>query len=372
VRRLFLIGTVAVCVASTIAGAQQQRWADLYDEAVRHVQRQEWADAERKLIEAKRVGPASAMSVLRYGSLRPPYFPEFYLGIVYLSTGRPQQALEQFQLAKKAGIDARRQPFRELDALEGRARDLTLAAENAAKGELPKPGGATPDRTVAEKLPEPKLPEPPPPPNPAVPSRNYAQEVSDLLGSARALLAKQNYDAAEKAAASARVIAGAQKLASAAQADTLVREIRGRRAGARVEDALSRRDAAAARRELNALVTDAPEFASAALRSRVGDLEREVRAAQLQRDAMRAFYSGSYQQSLGLLEELEKLAPSARAHFYRACTLAALAAATPRPTEDRRLADARRSYTLAARDAAQFRQDLRYISPKVRELLGIR
>jgi hypothetical protein len=87
---------------------------------------------------------------------------------------------------------------------------------------------------------------------------------------------------------------------------------------------------------------------------------------------MRAFFGGSYQQALAALAEAEKLnALTARGYFYRACSLAAQAAATAKPAEDRRVADAKRSYAAASRARGEFQQDLRYISPKIRRLLGI-
>ena len=83
--------------------------------------------------------------------------------------------------------------------------------------------------------------------------------------------------------------------------------------------------------------------------------------------------AANYQRSLQVLAQAEKLTPlTARGHFYRACSLAALASVTAAPDEVKRLSQALQSYRVAARAPDQFRQDLTYISPKLLELLGVR
>jgi len=80
---------------------------------------------------------------------------------------------------------------------------------------------------------------------------------------------------------------------------------------------------------------------------------------------MRAFFGGNYQRSLQVLAQAEKLTPlTAGGHFYRACSLAALASVTAAPDEDKRLSQALQSYRVAARAPDQFRQDLTYHLPE--------
>ncbi|MGQ0733549.1 MAG: hypothetical protein ACT4QD_07845 [Acidobacteriota bacterium] len=374
-RRAGLVAVLLLVGPGSWAVAQEARWFDLYDEAIKHIAQQEWQEAETKLLQARKDGPPSGRAVLRYGSLRPPFFPEYYLGIVYQATGRSQEALQQFQLARKANIDSRNAEFRTITIFEGMAKTSMAnaaklpkppektapAAQNAAAVSAPTGAGTTSNSAPKE------------PPPPVVVAPNFARQVADLLGTAQSQLAQRSFDAAERTATSARDLAAKQNLAGElARADQFMREIRGGRASARIEDSLSKREAPTARRELDALVADLPEYGVATLRTRVEGLERELRGVELQRSAMRAFFGGNYQQSLKLLSEAETLgALTARGHFYRACSLAAQAAATENPARDRRLVEARRSYGTAARDSQQFSQDLRYISPKIRQLLGI-
>jgi hypothetical protein len=58
---------------------------------------------------------------------RDDYFPEFYLGVVYLNTGRVGAALVQFQLARKNDVNTRAGDFRQLGDLEARSRSILEA-----------------------------------------------------------------------------------------------------------------------------------------------------------------------------------------------------------------------------------------------------
>jgi hypothetical protein len=464
--RVFRVVTswVLILAAATAVEARQRRWYELYDEAIRHVQQGQWNEAEQKLLQAMKSGTRSGRSVLRYGSLRDDYFPEFYLGVIYLKTGRAQEALQQFAAARKANLNPQDSEFRSIADYESEATKATSRA-------------AAPTTPAA---PVPTAPAPAPAPAP-----NYGEQIGKLLATARAQLAQRNYNEAEQSANSARDIAVKQSLApERTQAEAFLREVNGGRIASRVEEALTRRDPQAARRELNALVAALPDYRVDGLRTRIEQLEnegrvaaagavskqfeealsvartqltqgnfdvatqrattardlaikqnlaaertraeallrevgaarlaarvedavkrrdpaaarreldavtaafpdynvsslrdsvavleRQVRGEQLQRNAMRAFFGGSYQQALAALAEAEKLnALTARGYFYRACSLAAQAAATAKPAEDRRVADAKRSYAAASRARSEFQQDLRYISPKIRRLLGI-
>ena len=59
---------------------------------------------------------------------------------------------------------------------------------------------------------------------------------------------------------------------------------------------------------------------------------------------------------------------SARSNFYRAVTLASLAT-RGKAVNQNQLAQARKFYAAAAAEAASFAKDLRFISPRVLELL---
>lgn len=345
--------------------AQEPAWYELYDESIKHIQRGEYEQAEAKLLRAQKEGPPSGRGVLRYGAFRTPYFPEYYLGIVYTSTNRPQQAIGQFQRARKAKIDTGNAEFSAIALFEGQAK-AALSKATAVKNEP-----APPAKPISEAAPPPLKAEAVSPP-PTL--GDYQKQFADLLATARSQLSQRSFDSAEQTATSARDLAIKSNLATdRPQADALLRQIGGSRFASSVEAALERRDAIGARRDLNVLMAAFPEYGVEVLRERVDGLEREVRSSTLQRSAIRSFYEGKYEQAISQFADAETVAAlTPRGHFYRACSLAALAAGSRNPTRDRRLDDARKSYAAAAASASQFRDDLRYISPKVLQLLGIK
>ena len=351
---------IGVVLAAATPSAQQPQWYELYDEAIQHIKAADWGQAEAKLLKARELGPPSGRSVLRYGSLRPPFFPEFYLGIVYQATGRPREATTQFALARKSKINDRDDEFNQIGIYEGMAKTALL-------------NPPTPPATV--KPPVVPAPVNTPPPVNTGPSVADASQFAELLSNAKTQLGQRNFDAAQQSASTARDLAVRVGLkADLPRADALLRDIEGAKYADRVEKALDQRDAAAARSALTVLTVAAPTYPADALRGRVELLERSLRSTDLYRNAMRAFFAGNYSQALSSLSEVEKLAPlTPRGQFYRACSFAALAAASPNPSQDPRLVDARRIYAAASAAAGDgLREDLRYVSPKIRQLLGVR
>ena len=383
--------------------------------------------------------------MLRYGSLRAAYFPDYYLGVVYVSTNRPQEALDAFAAARQANIDAKNNDFKLIGTFEGQAR---TALANAKNNPAPSPGPAKPN----------------PGPDPNVARLASQKEFDTLLTTARQQLDKKNFDGAEQSANNARALSDKQGLGLGQRADQLLKDIAGTRQLAVVEDAVNRKDPAAARAAWNLLNAMAPTYAEPSLRARIERMERDAapvipvapsggtnaasvaqvetlltnaraqlaqrnfdgaktsadsakrlaiqgrldtqyeqradaivrdantgrsvttietaiknrdigagrkelitlgvinpqydarplaagldridnenKAAGWQRDAMRAFYTGGYQESLSLVAQIERTGIlSARTQFYRACSLAALAATSTNPAQDKRLADAKK------------------------------
>jgi tetratricopeptide (TPR) repeat protein len=122
VAALACAGQEGAARASQSSGVQQQRWFELYDDAIVDVQARRYAQAEPKLLTAKKTGPPPGRSVLRVGSTRGPFFPDYYLGIVYQNTKRPQEALDAFARARRQDIDTTRAEFAPLDEFERLAR----------------------------------------------------------------------------------------------------------------------------------------------------------------------------------------------------------------------------------------------------------
>jgi hypothetical protein len=56
--------------------------------------------AEQKLLDARSSGPKPARRVLVYGDTYIVFLPDYYLGIVYLNTGRPREAAAAFDVIR--------------------------------------------------------------------------------------------------------------------------------------------------------------------------------------------------------------------------------------------------------------------------------
>jgi hypothetical protein len=199
-------------------------------------------------------------------------------------------------------------------------------------------------------------------------------QVENLLNNARGQLTQRNFDGARTAADSAKRLAIQQRLDTQYEqrADAIVRDASTGRSIAVIETAIKNRDVAAGRKEITTLSVTNPQYDSRSLTAGLDRIDNENKVAGWQRDAMKAFFTGGYQESLLLVAQIERTGiMSARTQFYRACSLASLAATSANPSQDKRLADAKRFYAEAAKAPDQFKEDLRYISPKVRQLLGI-
>lgn len=166
VRRTRWLGIFALVLALAPAARAQQRWFELYDQAIEHIRRAEWDQAEAKLRQSQKQGPAPGRAVPRYGMFRPPFFPDFYLGIVCLNTQRPAEALRHFTLARAQRIDEKAPEFQAIAEYESQARLLEerLARANAIVAPTPQlradlAPGEPPPRERAEPAPTPAPPE---------------------------------------------------------------------------------------------------------------------------------------------------------------------------------------------------------------------
>jgi tetratricopeptide (TPR) repeat protein len=321
-----------VLMSAVLSAQGREIWDDLYREAVRHVREKEWRLAEQKLLESKKTGPASGRGVIRRGLLgRDDYFPEFYLGVVFLNTGRAAQALPQFQTARARGLNPKESEFRQIDQFEKQAADIIEADKRNN----------------------------PPPPDPR-------EQFKALIGQAQRAQNEGRLDDAENAAKQARAL-NVDNVA----ADAFILKLNSSRSAGRLQQALRGNPGLA---ELRRLLT---EYEGTGVS--VDEIRRRISAAEAgeavaarargERTGMIEFYLGNYQKALAAIAEAEKIAPlSARGNFYRAVTLASLAT-RGKTTNQGQLREARRFYTLAAQQADAFKNDLRYVSPRILELL---
>ncbi|MGQ0735154.1 MAG: hypothetical protein ACT4QD_16065 [Acidobacteriota bacterium] len=319
---------VLMLSAVSVAGQASADWDDLYREAIRHVQRSEWKPAEDKLLAASKAGPPSGKDVIRRLMGRDDYFPEFYLGVVYLNTGRAEAAVTQFEVARQRGVDPKTSAFRQLPDLEARAAAI-VAAEAAKRPAIPDPKA----------------------------------QFKNLLDQAQRALNDARYDEAQSAAKQARGLNVDNQAA-----DTLLRNIERGRRSAQLQGQLAKSPGLP---ELRRLLTEYEDSGVPLdeVRKRIADGEALDTRDKTERAAMVEFFSGNYQRAISALAEAEKvMALSARGTFYRACSLASLAT-RGRSTNQTQLGEARRLYGIAAQNAQEFSADLRYISPRLLELL---
>jgi len=157
----------AIMVALMASGViAQQNWYDLYDQAIDHVARGEWEAAEAKLQQSKKLGPAPGRNVLRYGMLRRPFFPDFYLGVVFLNTNRPTEALRQFALVRaQRTFNPQDKEFVTIADMENEARtnEKRLADASAMPTTPKKPVVTEPPPETLKAENKPATPPSPPP-----------------------------------------------------------------------------------------------------------------------------------------------------------------------------------------------------------------
>jgi tetratricopeptide (TPR) repeat protein len=315
--------------ALTPLTAQSNRdWQDLYREAIAHVAKRDWKPAEDKLLAAKKAGPPSGRGQIKRTFGRDSdYFPEFYLGVVYLNTGRFADAQVQFQIARTRKIDIGEREFQQLPDFEARANEF---AEAEAK-----------KRAVIE------------------PKQRYR----GFMDQAQKFLAEGRYDDAETAARQARGLN-----VENGPADDLLRNITRSRANARVQALLK---GSPSLQELRRMLSEY-EGTGASLdevRRRIDAMETVERRATAERAGMIAYFNGSYTQAISALAEAEKAgALTPRGHFYRALTLASLAT-RGKVTNDNQLREARKAWAIAMQRADEFKVDLRYVSPQLLDAL---
>jgi hypothetical protein len=355
---------LGVLISATLVA--QARWFELYDGAIKDIQAANYRVAEEKLQQARKLNPRSGRNVLRYGSWRDDYFPEYYLGYIMLVTDRPDEAVKYFLAARQAQINISDAEFRQMPDFEARARKTV--ADRATP-----PIATPPPKPLAKEESPIGAPLPPTESRP-VDARDLRADVGALLDTSRGHVSRNDLDAAERAANDALALATKENLSDlrpAAQA--LLSDIASRRRlAASVQTALKDRNADQARRTLDALTAAHPDYPAVSLRTAVSDLERAVRLEGLYRRVLTSFFAGRHQDALQTLNNIERETPlNSRGHFYRAASLAALAATSPKAEEDPRLQQALSSYKRAAAGRSEFQRDLRYISPKVRDLLGI-
>ena len=264
--RILPFAVVCALLASPALHGQGQDFDDLYRDAIRHVRQREWQLAEQKLNEARKTGPPSGRDVIRRGLMgRDDYFPEFYLGVVYLNTGRAAEALPLFQLARQRGLNPKDSEFRQIADFEKRAEAILEAEKRNAV-----PTGPTPQ-----------------------------EQFKTFFGQAQKLFGENRYDDAETAARQARGLN-----VDNAAVDGLLAKIGSARVNSRYQADLKR---ARTRADFQKLLE---EYGNAGVnleepRRRLNEFDATETRARGERTGMIEYYTGNYQKALAAIADAE-------------------------------------------------------------------
>ncbi len=186
---LAIVAMVMTCFVATVDG-RQWHWYELYDQAVEHVARGEWPQAEQKLLQARKLGPRPGRAVPRYGTVRDSFFPDYYLGVVYLNTRRPREAVKQFEIASGQNPNTSDKKFAQLPTQMAQALQQVKALEA--------PPQPTPSTKVAPPVEKPEnkpvvIVPPPPLPSQTPPAQpDTRAQLDQVLKSARTQLTAGN------------------------------------------------------------------------------------------------------------------------------------------------------------------------------------
>jgi hypothetical protein len=122
--RVALFAALMVSMAVPATARQAQRWYDAYEQGVQAVKRGDWTAAERLLAQAKSTGPKPARRAFTYGDNYIAFFPDYWLGVVYLRSNRSAQAESSFALVRSQEVIAAKDP--EYAAFERQSREATF------------------------------------------------------------------------------------------------------------------------------------------------------------------------------------------------------------------------------------------------------
>jgi len=133
--RLRVVLLASVLLASPAPSWPAGSWYDYYLDAIdKDIPNKRWAEAIKKLKEARRLKPESALHAATYGLNFVPYFPYYYEGMAYLRSGEHATAIIFFNTEEKKGvIKNKKDLYRDLQKLRQEAEHVIQEAENAKR-----------------------------------------------------------------------------------------------------------------------------------------------------------------------------------------------------------------------------------------------
>jgi tetratricopeptide (TPR) repeat protein len=404
----WLVVTLAAVLLVPAAAGAQQAWVKAYEDGIELFEKGgNDALAEQKLVEARDKGPKQSRRHNYHSVVFRPFIPDFYLGLIYVRTGRLKQGQDLLERALRDQLvkpDDKTYPLAQ--ASLQRVRDeQTRLASNTPRPNPPEvakpPVTTTPPATTTQpsasniQAPASTTQTTPanaanttttPPPVRSTPTPPVVAEPAWLpafrrsMEAARASLGERRYAEARSSLAAASDAAG--DAARRREAQTLRLEIdaaQNRAAQAVVErarNAIGRKDATAATSEVATLRDLAPAHAAIPELTRgistlVDGLDRTAKLANAERTGVKLFLSGKYQESAATLEQaVGSGISSPRIHLFLASSRAAQALLASPDDQPALAAAARKHYELAKPHAATLRADQRFISPSIQKLLS--
>ncbi|HQX80991.1 MAG TPA: hypothetical protein PKW63_04495 [Vicinamibacterales bacterium] len=133
-RQWIVTSMAALCLCAG-AAAQSTRWYDEYDRALKAIAAKpaDWATAETALLAARTRGPAQGPRVGFPGEIYKPFIPDYYLGVVYLNTGRAADAESTFLRVRAANIIDQKDSLYRTFVDQSRMATYTRAASDARR-----------------------------------------------------------------------------------------------------------------------------------------------------------------------------------------------------------------------------------------------
>jgi tetratricopeptide (TPR) repeat protein len=347
--RAWLVAVVTACAAAALSA--QQAWVQNYRQGVAAFQRKDYAAAEPLLERARQLEPNQARRKRFPGTASEPYFPDYYLVLIYAEGNRVPEALaaaKRLESVFGPGDSETREMLGAIDAARRRLEPApkpspttTAPRPPAPEDPPPKPPGNVPSTPGGRGNP-PETPKPPPAFEATLASAetalrdNDAPRVFDLLRQARTENAPASrVDALHQRAVNAAVAQGTRLL--------------GENRFTGVERFL------AALEQRN--VQDA----------RLRQLRTQLQVSRLERRVLKDLLEGRYEQVVTNTEPAFRTGlRSARLLYYSACANAALDLRAG--TEGPRSQVARQQYTEAVKlgGPRAFVREQAYISERIR------
>jgi len=352
--KLFLILVLLVSVTSLFA----DEWYQTYDAAKKAIASQQWAVAEQKLNDCLKKNPTQGRHEQTYGLIYTVYIPDYYLGVVYFNQGKYQQSLDQFKKVQSAGLVTSAHP--EYAAMAKMKQDATekLAASQPKPAETQQPGNQ-----IATKQPVPQPYQPSQTPTPAQRPEDQQRVATASLAQAQKMIDLRQYDQARNQAR----IALSQG-ASEGDVSSLLRKIDVQQKLEDLRRAITNSDWSEAQNLIREIESVDPNNAEARKYEKTIDASlARTRSDDVVKNAMLAFYSGRYDQTIDLLQRALPADETAEVHFYIGCSYAAQAFLQTADRENL-LSQAKQEFAKVHKMDPGFRPADRSISPRILRL----